>query len=243
MNKQTEQRIQTIVAVVALGCLLAYTFVHTWSLLARYVYPPFVGGIAAFGIELVVAFISYRLATLKRSSKKSNVLISLLAFALLVSVLANVAEGYQVKFGQELTVSNIGNIDFIQAFVGLAATGLLSVMVFAVSEIVGSDVDTVVKRAERERKQEDKGEQEAVDLSIIGQTPAQAIGEQGEQSYQESVYTLLDQGEPASPTVIATKANCSKATASKWIRAWEGEQIAVSTNGKYQGVSDEYKGT
>lgn len=215
LNKQSEQRVQATIALVALFCLLVYTYVHTGSLLAGYVRPWFVGYVAAFGIELAVAFISYRLATLKQIARTSKMLLMLLAFALLVSVFANVSEGYEVKFGQELSMNNIGQIDIIQAIIGVSATGLLSIMVFAVSEVIGSDANAIVRQAERSRK---KSEQEEISIAEIPEQP-----EHNTASKRIVIYELLAKGEQQSPTIIAERAKCSKATASKWINEYVAE--------------------
>ena len=42
-------------------------------------------------------------------------------------------------------------MDPVQAFIGLAATGLVSLIVLALAEILGTDVETAVKQAERGR--------------------------------------------------------------------------------------------
>lgn len=244
MNKRTEQKVQMIIAVLALIGLLAYTFVHTGSLMAQYIRPVFVGYMAAFGIELAVAGISFRLASLKRKQITSRLLLFILISALFVSALANIAEGYQVRYGKPLTWVNLGDIDYIQAVIGIAATGLISLMVFAISETIGVDVEAVVKQTEREQRQAEQGKQaEPESIPILAaELRGLTQGEQGEQpiaieglpqtSYEQAVYSLLDNGEPASPTVIAKKANTSKATASKWITAWQAKH-QVNTNGAH----------
>jgi len=152
MNKRTEQRTQMIIAGLALTGLLAYTFVHTGGLMSRYIHPAFVGYMAAFGVELTVAGISFRLASLKRKQLTSRSLLFILISALFVSALANISEGYTVRYGKSLTWVNLGDIDYIQAVIGIAATGLISLMVFAISELIGVDVEAVVKQTEREQK-------------------------------------------------------------------------------------------
>lgn len=231
MNKRTEQRTQMTFAVLALIGLLAYTFVHTGGLMSRYIQPAFVGYMAAFGVELAVAGISFRLASLKRKQLTSRSLLFILTSALFVSALANISEGYSVRYGEPLTWANLGDIDYIQAVIGIAATGLISLMVFAISETIGVDVETVVKQTEREQRQSEqasptviaKGEQvgEQASIPANGSTFAPSLPQI---SYEQTIYSLLDSGEQASPTVIAQKANTSKATASKWINAWQSRQ-------------------
>lgn len=185
MNKRTEHRTQMSFAVLALIGLLAYTFVHTGGLMSRYIQPAFVGYMAAFGVELAVAGISFRLASLKRKQITSRSLLFILISALFVSALANISEGYSVRYGEPLTWENLGDIDYIQAVIGIAATGLISLMVFAISETIGVDVETVVKQTEREQRQSEShkpaqapGESEAdlLELALAPQSEPLAMG-------------------------------------------------------------------
>lgn len=159
--KNIEQFLMFALAVVGTVALLTYTFVHTGGLLAKYVEPPWVGYVAAFGIELIIALMSFKLARLRTNAKGRNGLIALLAGALLVSALANLSEGYETRFEQSLTLANIGEIDVIQAVIGVSATALLSLLVFAVAEILGDESRGLINLAQRTYgayKPEDKGE-------------------------------------------------------------------------------------
>lgn len=229
MNKRTEQRTQMTIAVLALIGLLAYTFVHTGSLMSQYIRPVFVGYMAAFGIELAVAGISFRLASLKRKQVTSRLLLFILISALFVSALANIAEGYQVRYAKPLTWMNLGDIDYIQAVIGIAATGLISLMVFAISEMIGIDVEAVVKQTEREQKQAEQAEQEPQPAPVI-EPESQTQDEQAERSYRDDVFAILNQGEQLGPTEMAKRVGTTKATAHKWIQVWQGERVGV--NGK-----------
>ena len=88
--------------------------------------------------------------------RKQNVDARFFTFTLIavvvVSALANIAEGYAVKFGEPLTLANVKQIDLIQAVVSLAATGLISLVTLALSEIVGSDVTLAAKASSRSVK-------------------------------------------------------------------------------------------
>lgn len=228
MNKRTEQRTQMIIAGSALFGLLAYTFVHTGGLMSRYIHPAFVGYMAAFGVELAVAGISFRLASLKRKQLTSRSLLFILISALFVSALANISEGYTVRYGKPLTWINLGDIDYIQAVIGIAATGLISLMVFAISELIGVDVEAVVKQTEREQKQGEQNklpEQETKPLALV-LPESQTQDEQGERSYRDGVFTILNGGEQLGPTEMARRLGTTKATAHKWIQVWQGEQAA-----------------
>lgn len=130
-----------IIGLVSLIGVLAYNWTHTGGLLASYVRPAFVGYIAATGIELAVVGLSLRIADLRRNASGARFQVATLAAVVVVSALANIAEGYAVKFGESLTSANIGRLDIVQAIVSLSATGLLSLVTFAIAEIVGGDIE------------------------------------------------------------------------------------------------------
>lgn len=133
--------LKIIVGLVSLACVLAYNWTHTGGLLASYVRPEFVGYVAATGIEIAVVGLSLRIADLRRNKSGATFQVATLAAVVVVSMLANVAEGYAVKFGEAMTSANIGRLDIVQAIVSLSATGLLSLVTFAIAEIVGGDIE------------------------------------------------------------------------------------------------------
>lgn len=137
-----------IVGLLSLVGVLAYNFTHTGGLLAAYVEPRFVGYVAAFGIELAVVGLSLRIDELRRTNTDAKFHIGTLAAVVVVSALANIAEGYAVRFGESLTSANIGRLDAVQAVVSLAATGLLSLVTFAIAEIVGHDIGASVPQTD-----------------------------------------------------------------------------------------------
>ena len=150
-------KLQIIAGSVSLTALLAYTLVHTGGLLATYVNPWHVGYIAAFGIELAVVSLSLRIGDLKRSGQDFRFFMFVLVSVVIVSALANISQGFAVAHKAEMTLANISQLDAIQAIIGLTATGLISLIVLALSEIIGVDVNAVVKQMEREqRKNEQK---------------------------------------------------------------------------------------
>ena len=129
-----------IIGMFSLVFVLLYNWTHTGGLLASYVRPEFVGYIAAAGIELSVVGLSLRIYELRTEQSDAKFHIVTLAAVVIVSALANIAEGYAVKFGESLTSANIGRLDAVQAIVSLSATGLLSLVVFALAEVVGHDI-------------------------------------------------------------------------------------------------------
>lgn len=154
MKRPSKQTIELIGGVVSLLALLVYTMVHTGSLLARYINPPQVGYIAAFGIEVAVVGLSLRIGDLKRSKQNTGFFYGVLLAVVIVSAFANVAEGFAALNNDSLlTLETVSRLDPIQAIIGLTATGLISVIVLAMSEIIGTDITAVVKQSARDDKQ------------------------------------------------------------------------------------------
>lgn len=120
--------------------LLSYTFVHTGAVLARYIEPKIFGYIAAFGIEGLVAVLSWRKSFRAKASKNINIT---LAIVLAISAMANVYEGYVVKFGIELTIKRLYEIDLIQALVGTMVTAMIPFLIFVAGEIMGRSIEDI----------------------------------------------------------------------------------------------------
>jgi len=220
MNKSREQSIILWACIVGLFALLAYTFVHTGALLARYVSPWPVGYAAAFGVELIIA-VSAWLVVRGRTNK--GFLYFILVSALTVSAFANVAEGYAVRYHEQLGLHNISRIDPIQAVLLVLGTAMISGLVFAVSEVVGGDVKEVVKQTEREQKRKRQGEQ--------GERTREPLPVRGARSpkglnYREDVFAILANGEKLGPRPMAERVGSSPGTAKKWIDAYHRKQRA-----------------
>lgn len=147
-------KIQIGVTILSLLTLLTYTLVHTGGLLARYVHSPLVGYVAAFGIEAAVVSLSLRIGELRRSKQSPGFFLFVLVAVVVVSAVANIAEGFTAVQGEALMLATVRTLDPIQAFIGLAATGLVSLIVLALAEILGTDVETAVKLAEQKRKRQ-----------------------------------------------------------------------------------------
>lgn len=145
-------KLQIIAGAVSLTALLVYTLVHTGGLLATYVNPWWIGFVAAGGIELAVVSLSLRIGDLKRSGQGFRFFMFVLVSVVIVSALANISQGFAVAHKAEMTLANISQLDAIQAIIGLTATGLISLIVLALSEIIGVDVNAVVKQMEREQR-------------------------------------------------------------------------------------------
>jgi hypothetical protein len=233
-----KSKAQIGVSVLALLALLTYTLVHTGGLLARYVHPPIVGYVAAFGIEAAVVSLSLRIGELRRSKQSTGFFIFVLIAVVIVSAVANIAEGFTAVQGERLTVNTIRQLDPIQAFIGLAATGLISLIVLALAEILGTDVETIVKQAEKERKRQPRPTPQqlkpAVQLTPTTHTNADtkasierarvAKAEKDALSKTEAMNTLLDfvdENPDASLATIGQHIDRSKTTVANYVRDLE----------------------
>lgn len=148
--KDKAQLIQLIVGIVSLVALLAYTLAHTGALLAQYVQLPLIGYVAALGIELSIVSLSLRIGELRKTRQSAGFFYFVLVSVVIVSAVANVAEGFHVAYGERLTLASVGKLDLLQAAIGVTATGLISLIVLALSEIFGTDVSHTVKAIERQ---------------------------------------------------------------------------------------------
>lgn len=213
-------KIQIGVSIISLLALLTYTLVHTGGLLARYVQPTFVGYVAAFGIEASVVGLSLRIGDLRRTKQSIWFFMFVLVAVVAVSAIANIAEGFTTVQGEALTLTSIRSLDPLQAFIGLAATGLVSLIVLALSEIIGTDVDTAVKQAERERRKQSFNTEEVNDFPASIETARAAKTEQKEQA-KESLLVYLADNPNATLSQAGDVIERSKATVSNYVNELE----------------------
>ena len=122
--------------------LLSYTFIHTGAVLARFINPPMLGYVAALGIEGLVAAMSWRRAFRAGATIGINIT---LGIVLVISAVANLYEGYAVKNGHELTLSDIPRMDALQAFVGVLVTAIIPFLVFMAGEVMGRGLEELGK--------------------------------------------------------------------------------------------------
>ena len=139
--------IQTGAAILATSLLLLYTWFHTGSLLARYIVIWPIGYVAAAGIEVAIVSLSLRLGQVGWKAQGTAVYKAALIMALVVSALANIAEGYAAMYTPTgakapalLTWETLWRIDIVQGVLGIAATGLISILVYALADGIGGDV-------------------------------------------------------------------------------------------------------
>lgn len=236
--------VQIGVTVLSLLALLTYTLVHTGGLLARYVHPPFVGYIAAFGIEAAVVSLSLRIGELRRSRQSTLFFLFVMVSVVVVSAVANIAEGFMAVQGEQLTSQSVRQLDAIQAFIGLAATGLISLIVLALAEILGTDVETAVKQAERERKrqpihlktavQPDAADHADADTAVSIERARAAKAEKDAVSKAEALDALLHivaENPDATFSHIGQRIDRSKSTVANYVRELE-ENGRLQRNGE-----------
>lgn len=188
-----------IIAVAALVLMLAYNFRHTGQLLARHVDPEWYAYGAAFGIELGILVLSVAIGTAKWHSLKVGWLWIVLALVLFVSFLANVSEGHLTRYGIDITQDSIKDIDPVQSVIGLAATGMISVIVMAMSEIIGQ---YVVQLADT---------REVRDSAAVGTTQVSSNGT----GKMEKARQLILEHPDWQGVDIAAAAGCNATTVSK----------------------------
>jgi hypothetical protein len=150
--EQTKRYVLLGSTILSLIGLLLYNLVHTGGALAKYVHPFQVGYIAAGGIELAVVSMSIRIGEIRKAGKSDRTLWLVLVAVLLVSTLANVSEGFHVAYGEQLTLATVQQLDWMQGLIGFACTGLISLVVFALAEIIAADVDTVTREIVKEQR-------------------------------------------------------------------------------------------
>lgn len=117
-------------------CLLLYSWKHTGDLLARHINPMQIGYICALGIELSVVWLSWKLGKTHTLKSMSGVA---LMMVVVVSAAANLSEGFYVRYETEMTLSSFASIDWIQFGISVMATLLISIIVFALSEVLSGD--------------------------------------------------------------------------------------------------------
>ena len=234
-------KVQVFAGAISLVALLIYTLVHTGGLLADYVEPWFVGYIAAFGIELAVVSLSLRIGDLKRNRQDFRFFMFVLIAVVVVSALANIAEGFSVAHDADLTFDTVRDLDIIQATIGLTATGLISLIVLALSEIIGTDVQAIVKEAIKEQRKAEREQSEttkADSLTEANETRAKTAIERKALTLQ-----LLAENPERPPKEIKALVGIKNTTYYDYLNEFK-EVGAVRVNGdrKIQVINPDYYG-
>jgi DNA-binding transcriptional ArsR family regulator len=140
-------QIQMVLSLLALVAMLGYTFWHTGTLLSRYINPWWLGFVAAAGVELTVVAMSIHFDLLSDRDKSllsKALFLFVFTSTLAVSAMANVSEGFYTAKGLTLTMSTFGQIDPVQAVIGISATGLLSICVMSLAEMLGDSFSVML---------------------------------------------------------------------------------------------------
>lgn len=219
MERAMKAKAQLSVGIISLIALLAYTLVHTGGLLARYIEPGLIGYVAAFGIECSVVSLSLRIGELRKSKQSATFFIFVLVAVVVVSAIANIAEGFETAQGVRLTAENVKQLDAVQAIIGLTATGLISLIVLALSEIVGTDVTTTIKLVEKERKAATKNVTNSLSVTPIDK--ARQAKKDKLAKRRNKVLSFLQDG--MTEETIADKLNVSVRTIQRDISALNGQ--------------------
>ena len=220
-----KNKIQLAAGIISLAALLTYTLIHTGGLLARYITPPWAGYVAALGIEIAIVSLSLRIGDLRKSGLNAGWFLFVLVSVVVVSALANVYEGFHTYYGQPLTVATVGNLDAIQAAIGLAATGLISLIVLALSEIIGSDVQTIAAAAERQRRIDARKTEIDAQPATIDDARAVAV-EQARDEKQKRMDAILDayRADPtAAPAQVYKPLDIPRSTFHSYVQQLEAD--------------------
>jgi hypothetical protein len=232
LNQTTRRAIEFFSSVLALFCLLAYTFVHTGGLLGTYIRPVFVGYIAAAGIEIAVVSLSLRIGDLRQSKLNTAFFLGVLVAVVSVSALANMAMGHQTLYGTPFTSNTFSQIDIVQGIIWWTASAMISLIVMSLSEIIGSDVHT-----NRINSSTLMPKSIAIDTHVT--TPKESIPEvvSTEQpktivSKRDSIYEIIAKAgdEGTSIKRLCEESGISRVTTSKWVKQLAEEGI-ISNNG------------
>jgi biotin operon repressor len=199
---QTYQRwIMIGAGTLALACLLTYTLIHTGQLIGRYINPAWIGYIPALGVEFGIVAIALRIAVGRQTNSNVWMFWAVLSAVVVISASANVAEGYQTYYGQKLTWPRILELDPIEAAIGLAATGLVPLIVLALAEVIGQDVGQAVKQMSTDRKRQQKRKRTPVKRLPSFDNPR-----------HYSILTIVQDEPDISRTQLADRLNVSRTT-------------------------------
>jgi hypothetical protein len=228
-----KNKIQLAAGIISLAALLTYTLIHTGGLLARYIAPPAAGYAAALGIEIAIVSLSLRIGDLRKSSLDYRFFLFVLVSVVVVSALANITEGFHTYYNEPLTVTTVWQLDIIQAIVGLSATGLISLIVLALSEIIGSDVQTMADNAERKRKKEQKQTEQDTTTATIEDARAADLDNDAARK-EERIAAMLDiyrQKPDATPAQVYKPLEIPRSTFYTYLGELE-ETGQITRNGK-----------
>lgn len=244
----TKKRIELILSGIGILCLLLFTWTHTGNLLAKYINPRALGFAAAAGIELTVIGLSIRIGDLRRQNLNTRFFWFALGSVLFVSALANLSEGYSIRYGTDITLGSFRTIDGIQIALLLSANALISILIMALSEIIGQDVESASKKNldaalkpykdENKRLKDENGEFRAkleasqLEVESLKSSKRESIAEQPLDildSYEK--YAELNSSRNGSgavlPSELMSKYGKSKSTAYNWYNRYVSSSVGA----------------
>lgn len=236
MSKQTKQKGQVVVilSLLALVCVLVYTFWHTGALLSHYIAPGWLGYIAAAGIELTVISMSVQFRDILTSAARSRFTKGLFVFvflaALAVSALANVSEGFRTATGLLFTSATFSTMDSWVWIVGVSATGLLSLVVMSLAELLGDSFNVVLGIADglRPERQVSTITVESVNTAILTQPMTRQLPAPTLESAREARRVSAEKARTALGAYLAAHPDATQAEAGAAVgrsRAWVSDQL------------------
>ena len=147
IDEQVANAFGMLIGLCSLIFLLLYNWRHTGGLLAKHVTPASYGYLCAVGIELGVVWLSFKMGKLRKSNR--NMWHTFFPYSLMmvviVSMAANLSEGFLTRYGLVMEISNLKLVDPIQFFISILATLMISIIVFALSDVVSSDSKALVQ--------------------------------------------------------------------------------------------------
>ena len=120
MKNINGKTIAFVVGMIALVCLLQYNWSHTAAMFGNYIENKIQAGIAAFGIEIAVIWLSWRLG--QRKKNDNRVFLSVpgitLIGVIIMSMVANWSQGFYVSHGQKLTSQTLSQLNWMDVVFG-----------------------------------------------------------------------------------------------------------------------------
>jgi hypothetical protein len=234
-NDRRKAQIQTVLSLLAMVAMLSYTFWHTGTLLSRYIAPAWLGYLAAGGVELTIVAMSIQFDLLSdgdKSKLSKGLFVFVFLSTLAVSALANVAEGFYTAKGLTLTMSTFRQIDPLQAVIGVAATGLLSICVMSLAEILGDSFTIMlgimsdIGKSARQHSRADM----SIDGFDAGRQASIAASRTSKQQAIDTLLTVLREKPDASKTELAAAIGKSRGTVNTYLSELSAAG-AISGNG------------
>lgn len=138
---------------IALLCILIAQFLHNVSFQSGFFYNSIIlGGIAALGIDLALVSMSLYKDELLKSGELAITIKAVTVIVLCATGLANMAEGFKSSFGQELSVSALGALDWLQMSKWIGGTAVFPVLTYILADTIGTrNLYQLYRQGEKEK--------------------------------------------------------------------------------------------